>query len=93
MLERVFRASEHGFSAVAFHKHCDDIEDTLTLVRTEHGRTIGGYSHYKWNAVTSDYVHDEERQQIYSRHRSERGLGLRLRSGESSLLCQSTEPL
>jgi hypothetical protein len=32
-------------------------------VRTEFGRTIGGYSHYKWNAG-DDYgwVHDEGRQ-------------------------------
>jgi hypothetical protein len=60
-LERIFRASEHGFSAAAFHKHCNDIEDTLTILRTEFGRTIGGYSHYKWNAVSRDYVRDEGR--------------------------------
>jgi lipopolysaccharide biosynthesis regulator YciM len=46
-LEVMFRASEHGFSAAAFHAKCDDIEDTLTLVRTEFGRTLAGYSHYK----------------------------------------------
>jgi hypothetical protein len=60
-LALMFRASEHGFSAKAFHAHCDDTEDTLTLVRTEFGRTLAGYSHYTWNAVSKDYVQDEGR--------------------------------
>jgi hypothetical protein len=60
-LALMFRASEHAFSAEAFHAHCDDTEDTLALVRTEFGRTLAGYSHYKWNAVSKGYVHDEGR--------------------------------
>jgi hypothetical protein len=60
-LEVMFRASEHGFSAAAFHAKCDDIEDTLTLVRTEFGRTLAGYSHYKWKPVSLGCVHDEGR--------------------------------
>jgi hypothetical protein len=59
-LELMFRASDHGFSAKAFHAKCDNIEDTLTLVRTEFGRTIAGYTNYKWNAVRG-YVRDEGR--------------------------------
>jgi hypothetical protein len=30
-------------------------------VRTEFGKTIAGYTHYKWNAVSDDYVRDERR--------------------------------
>jgi len=30
----IFRASEHGFRAEAFHEKCNNIMDTLTLVRT-----------------------------------------------------------
>jgi hypothetical protein len=37
------------------------VEDTLTLVRTEFGKTIAGFSHYKWNAVSNGWVHDEGR--------------------------------
>ena len=48
-LELLFRASEHSFSAKAFHDHCDGIKDTLTLVRTDIGRTIAGYSEYRWD--------------------------------------------
>jgi hypothetical protein len=60
-LALMFRASEHDFSAKAFHAHCDNTEDTLTLVRTEFGRALAGYSHYTWNAVSKGYVHDEGR--------------------------------
>jgi hypothetical protein len=31
-------------------------------VRTQFGKTIAGYSHYKWNAVHDDWVRDEGRQ-------------------------------
>jgi hypothetical protein len=33
-LEILFRASEHDFSAAAFHYKCDNIENTFTLVKT-----------------------------------------------------------
>jgi hypothetical protein len=60
-LALLFRASEHDFSARAFHAHCDDAEDTLTLVCTEYGKILAGYSHYKWNAVSDNWVQDEGR--------------------------------
>ena len=41
-VESIFKASEHNFMPVAFHEHCDDIEDTVVLIRTEYGKTIGG---------------------------------------------------
>ena len=49
-LKLMFRASEHSFSAEAFHRHCDKAEDTFVLVHTEFGKTIGAYSHYTWEA-------------------------------------------
>ena len=39
---------------------CDNIDDTLILIRTEFGKTIGGYTHLKWNQ-TDGWVHDEEK--------------------------------
>ena len=60
--ELMFRASKHDFSAKAFHKKCDNHEDTLVLVRTEFGRTIGGYTHYPWTSPDSvEYVIDSGR--------------------------------
>ena len=61
-VERLFRASEHGFSAKAFHQNCDNREDTLVLVRTRFGKTIGGYTHYPWTSHGSgEYVNDSGR--------------------------------
>ena len=57
----LYRASEDGFGAKEFHKHCDNISDTFVLIRTEFGRTIAGYTHYKWNQVKGGYVHDAGR--------------------------------
>ena len=58
-MERLFRASEHGFSAKAFHQKCDNQEDTLVLVRTQFGKTISGYTHYPWTSHGGgEYVRD-----------------------------------
>ena len=47
-IEKLFRASEHGFKAAAFHEKCNNHSDTLVLIRTEFGKTIGGFTHYPW---------------------------------------------
>ena len=60
-VERLFRASEHGFSADTFHKKCDNKEDTLVLVRTNFGKTIGGYTHYPWTSASGEWVDDSRR--------------------------------
>ena len=59
-VERIFRASEHNFSAAAFHQKCDNKADTLTLIRTEFGKTIGAYSHYEWKSE-GGHVNDSGR--------------------------------
>ena len=49
-LELLFRASENKFSAAEFHKCCDSIPNTLTLIRTEFGKIIGGFSPNPWKS-------------------------------------------
>ena len=60
-IEKLFRASEHGFRAVAFHEKCNNINDTLVLVRTEFGKTIGGFTHYPWLPGNTGNVYDAGR--------------------------------
>ena len=61
-IELIFRGSEHGFRASEFHRLCDNTEDTFVLVRTEFGRTVAGYTHYKWNEMPNgNYVKDSAR--------------------------------
>jgi hypothetical protein len=58
----LFRASEHSFEATKFHQKCDNIENTLTLVRTDRNRTIAGYTPLKWNTTDGHYGADPEKQ-------------------------------
>ena len=48
--ELVYRASWHGFSGKKFHEHCDGIPNTLVLIRTEQGKTLGGFTTPPWNS-------------------------------------------
>lgn len=57
-IELLSRGSEHGSKAQTFHDKWDGIGNTLTLVRTEDGRTVGGSSKYIWDQVAEDYVTD-----------------------------------
>ena len=56
----LFRASEFDFKAEAFHQKCDNQEDTIVLIRTELGKTIGGYTRYPWRA-DGGWVNDNSR--------------------------------
>lgn len=47
-LKLIFRASEHGFSAKEFHKKCDYIPNTLTIIRTVHNKVIAGFTPLTW---------------------------------------------
>ena len=49
-LRLIFRASQHNFSAAEFHRHCDEVPHTLVLVRSEAGKTFGGYTPLKWRS-------------------------------------------
>ncbi|XP_026499925.2 BTB/POZ domain-containing protein 19 [Vanessa tameamea] len=46
----VFRASTHGFSAQAFHSHCDGIAPVLVLVQPSRGPPLGGVCSAGWAA-------------------------------------------
>lgn len=46
----IFRASEHQFSAEEFHRICDHKPHTLTLIKTELGKIIGGYTACSWSS-------------------------------------------
>ena len=39
----------------AFHEKCDEVRNTLTLIRTEHGKTIGGFTFHGWTSSDEWY--------------------------------------
>jgi TLD len=44
-----YRASKDGYYSSDFHRKCDNIGPTLSLIKTTHGKTIGGYSKANWD--------------------------------------------
>jgi len=46
----LFRASENKFSALEFHKHCDDKGPTIVIIKTEKDLVFGGYNSQSWNS-------------------------------------------
>jgi hypothetical protein len=44
----VFKASEHGFRAAAFHRACDLVRNTLTIIRLTNGRLFAGFTPICW---------------------------------------------
>lgn len=55
----LFRASENNFSANEFHKKCDTFGDTITLIETEYGKVIGGYTPLAWNSSKKHWAADK----------------------------------
>jgi hypothetical protein len=44
----LYRATEHEFCARVFHGKCDGIRNTLTVLRNDLKKTIGGFSPLPW---------------------------------------------
>jgi hypothetical protein len=55
----LFRASENKFSVSDFHKVCDEIPHTLTIIETEYGKVIGGYTPLPWNSSKKHWAADK----------------------------------
>jgi hypothetical protein len=58
-LKLVFRASENAFSIKEFHKKCDGQGSTLTLIETEFGKVIGGYTPIAWSSAKKQWAADK----------------------------------
>lgn len=54
-----YRGSRDGFSANDFHEKCDEMQDTMTIVKTTSGRIFGGYSRAAWRS-TEGYVFEKD---------------------------------
>lgn len=49
-LQRLYCASEDGWSADQFHQHCDDKGPTLTVILDSQGYVFGGYTDCAWSS-------------------------------------------
>lgn len=50
-LNLLYRASDRGFSIDRFHKLCDNIPNTIIIVKTEFDVVFGGFSPQVWSGV------------------------------------------
>jgi TLD len=48
---KVYRGSEDGFNTSVFHKLCDGLAPSLTIIKSEDGRVFGGFTSVPWNLV------------------------------------------
>ncbi len=54
-----YKASYDGDNAYTFHRLCDGISPTLTVIKTTNGKMFGGYTEAKW-VSTFSYVEDDK---------------------------------
>ncbi len=53
----IYRASRDGFAASSFHSKCDNISNTVTIIKTTSNSVFGGFTSAKWTSnggYTSD---------------------------------------
>lgn len=52
-VKRLYRATDHDFTAAKFHSLCDNQGRTLTIIKTVAGHTFGGYTSVSWDTCGS----------------------------------------
>ncbi|KAL7546509.1 hypothetical protein ACHAWF_009842, partial [Thalassiosira exigua] len=54
-LHLLYRSSRDDLSAISFHSKCDNKGCTLTIIETNEGYVLGGYSNASWNGAIGNY--------------------------------------
>ena len=54
----IYKASQDGFASKDFHRKCDSVSQTLTIVKTIDGFIFGGYTELPWHS-NDEYSKDE----------------------------------
>lgn len=63
-LERLYKGSDHCFSAKKFHQLCDNKGPTLTVVKSCVGNIFGGYASISWTTITK--YHSDPKSFLFS---------------------------
>jgi hypothetical protein len=52
----IYRASRDGFEASSFHSKCDNISNTVTIIKTTSNSVFGGFASASWSSIlTNNY--------------------------------------
>jgi len=46
--EKIFTASKDGWNASDFHKHCDNVGPSLSIIQSTAGNVFGGFTKMNW---------------------------------------------
>lgn len=63
--ELLFRASEHNFNGEMFHRLCDDVRGVMVVVKTKHGKVIGGYTPSAFTSTTRIKIVEDPKLQSF----------------------------
>ena len=55
----IYRGSLHGFGAKDFHAKCDNVDKTLTLIKTTQSFIFGGYTSVAWDS-SNQFKQDQD---------------------------------
>jgi hypothetical protein len=58
-MKLLFRASENRFDIKEFHKLCDGHTNTITIIETEFGKVIGGFTPVAWSSTKKHWAPDK----------------------------------
>lgn len=62
----LYRKSVDGTSASDFHKKCDGIGKTITIIKSNSGYKFGGYAENKWTSNTFSWVYNDFNSFVFS---------------------------
>ena len=55
----LYRATRDGFTPAAFHSRCDNISNTITIIKTNLNYVFGGYTSVGWNS-NEEWITDSD---------------------------------
>ena len=65
-LKKLYQATFDGDGAVNFHSRCDNIPNTLVLIKSAGNRRFGGFTSAKWESLTSGEYKDDKNAFLFS---------------------------
>ena len=72
-LKKLYQATIDGDGAINFHSRCDNIPNTLVLIKSAGNRRFGGFTSVQWTSSSGEYKDDPnaflfslDKQKIYS---------------------------
>ena len=72
-LKKLYQATIDGDGAINFHTKCDNIPNTLVIIKSAGNRRFGGFTSQTWKSNSDGYVDDKnaflfslDKQKIYS---------------------------